>query len=677
MKTKTACFIIALIASFTAYTQIIITEIHYNPFPSRVHDSIAGSDFFEFIELKNIGDSRIDLSHAIFTKGISFLFEKHTYIEPEEYVIICNNKAVFSYKYTDIPVAGEFIKGKLSNSGEHIVLQQDEDTLINFSYTDTYPWPIMPDGMGFSLTLRHDSLNIHNPKNWRASHKLGGTPGRGEETTDIPHITINKVIANTNCPNVDTIELYNPTTQRVNIGGWYLTDNDSYPTKWKIPDPTYIEAQSTLTFSAGVCYGSSLHSTDSQFGSAFTLEASGDEIYIFSAHNRKQTGYAHGFRFGETKPNEQSGRIVTSDSQEFLVPVIATKSGNTEFTPLNPSLAITEIKYNSFRNEPEYIQITNTTSDTIFLDNWIFRAKDINFDTAQLHKTYCLPDSSFYIIQSPFSADEFKNKHTIAASTPVYYFSGELDNNAHKLYLEKKSPALIHEEDTILPHRLIDIVSYRNTKPWPYIHSGMNASIIRKNVQKFGSEPTNWVHSDTPLPKAIAGKNQIIEEGATIYLNGTQSYDPNEITDSITYHWKIIEKPAGSSASLNNPQSAQPTFICDASGAFIMSLTVSNGLFYSKPDTVYVYEQTYYNSQTSTSVSEHMPTIYPTLSGGTFNFSAHSIIEQYIIRNIKGNTIQTKNIHSTQGTIHISQPGTFFITLCSKEQYKTITVYVN
>ncbi|MDA3881805.1 MAG: lamin tail domain-containing protein [Bacteroidales bacterium] len=676
MKKIFFCIVLGLIISISTYSQIIITEIHYNPFPSRVADSIAGSDYFEFIELKNIGNSPVDISHSLFSKGISFYFPENSIVSPGEYVVICSNQAVFSYRNQDIPIAGEFSSGKLSNSGEQIILVQDFDTLINFSYSDNTPWPLMPDGMGFSLTLQHDSLNIHNHKNWRASHKLGGTPGTGEETVDIPPIKINKIIANTNCPQVDTIELFNPTTQRVNIGGWYLSDNDSYPTKWKIPDPTYIEAESTLTFSAGICYGSTLHSTDSQFGSAFTLDASGGKVYIFSAQNRKQTGYAHGFRFGESEPNEQSGRIVTSDKQEFLVPIIATESNNTEFTPLVPSLAMSEIKYNCFRNEPEYIQITNTTSDTIFLNNWIFRAEDIYFDTVQFQETYCLSHSSFYIIQSPFSKSEFRNKHSISMSTPIFYFSGELKDNAHKLYLEIKSPTFVHEEDTITPHRLIDIVSYQNTKPWPYINTEMNASIIRKNVKEFGSEPSNWVHSNTPPPIAIAGKDQIVEKGTVVYLNGTQSYDPNNIIDRLSHLWEILEKPAGSFASFDNPQSAQPIFICDARGFFRITLTVSNGIHTSIADTLTIFETNYYNSISSHSQNNFEVHISPTIYEKNICFSSTSTITHCIVFDTQGRQIYKQQYSSKKGIIHIHKKGIFIITICSENKCKHTIIHI-
>ena len=38
----------------------------------------------------------------------------------------------------------------------------------------------------------------------------------------------------------DAIELYNPTDQEVNLGGWYLSDSEEYLKKFRIPDGTVL-----------------------------------------------------------------------------------------------------------------------------------------------------------------------------------------------------------------------------------------------------------------------------------------------------------------------------------------------------------------------------------------------------------------------------------------------------
>ena len=53
---------------------------------------------------------------------------------------------------------------------------------------------------------------------------------------------INEVLANTNPPSVasDSIELYNPTSSPITVGGWYLSDAASDLLKYEIPADTVI-----------------------------------------------------------------------------------------------------------------------------------------------------------------------------------------------------------------------------------------------------------------------------------------------------------------------------------------------------------------------------------------------------------------------------------------------------
>jgi len=69
--------------------------------------------------------------------------------------------------------------------------------------------------------------------NWRANGGLGGRPGQSDPLPpDFPTIVINEVLAHTDLPQTDAIELYNPQATNVNIGYWYLTDNFNVARKY-------------------------------------------------------------------------------------------------------------------------------------------------------------------------------------------------------------------------------------------------------------------------------------------------------------------------------------------------------------------------------------------------------------------------------------------------------------
>ncbi|MEA2045304.1 MAG: hypothetical protein U9N48_02085 [Euryarchaeota archaeon] len=62
------------------------------------------------------------------------------------------------------------------------------------------------------------------------------------------------------------------------------------------------------------------------------------------------------------------------------------------------------------------------------------------------------------------------------------------------------------------------------------------------------------VCNDNNPPVADAGPDMIVEEGSTVTLNGSGSYDA-DLDDSITYNWI-----SGLKIRLNNPRSVRPTF---------------------------------------------------------------------------------------------------------------------
>jgi hypothetical protein len=69
-------------------------------------------------------------------------------------------------------------------------------------------------------------------------------------------------------------------------------------------------------------------------------------------------------------------------------------------------------------------------------------------------------------------------------------------------------------------------------------------------------------------------------------MDGSSSSDPDG--DPLTYSWIFLARPAGSSATLSNPQDVQPTFIADVAGGFRLALTVSDGELSSQPAEVLI-----------------------------------------------------------------------------------------
>ncbi len=152
-------------------SRLTITELMYNP--------PAGSDY-EFIELKNTGTADFELSNMYF-EGIKFTFPANTVLQPGQLLVVASNATAFAEKYPTAPLTGAY-RGNLSNSGERVSLLDAHGRLVtSVAYSDSGGWPLSADGRGDSLVLVKPTGNPDDPKSWRASINVGGSPGRDEQ----------------------------------------------------------------------------------------------------------------------------------------------------------------------------------------------------------------------------------------------------------------------------------------------------------------------------------------------------------------------------------------------------------------------------------------------------------------------------------------------------------------
>ncbi|MFQ5699677.1 MAG: PKD domain-containing protein, partial [Myxococcota bacterium] len=88
--------------------------------------------------------------------------------------------------------------------------------------------------------------------------------------------------------------------------------------------------------------------------------------------------------------------------------------------------------------------------------------------------------------------------------------------------------------------------------------------------------------SADPAPMANAGPGQTIAPGATVRLDGSGSSDPDG--DALGFLWSFVSRPAGSTATLSDNAAAQPSFVADLPGDYVLSLVVNDGVHASAAD---------------------------------------------------------------------------------------------
>jgi hypothetical protein len=168
-------------------TNLVVSEIMYHPSePSEaeiaaMHDD---ADDFEYIEVHNISNDRVDLSESRLRGDADFNFPDGTVLEPGEYAVVVANAAAFVMRYGDTArIIGDY-SGRLGNGSGTIRLRNyNREASREFNYDDESPWPTEADGAGKSLVLNNPSSNpaADQPTNWVASTEANGTPGAGSE----------------------------------------------------------------------------------------------------------------------------------------------------------------------------------------------------------------------------------------------------------------------------------------------------------------------------------------------------------------------------------------------------------------------------------------------------------------------------------------------------------------
>jgi len=88
---------------------------------------------------------------------------------------------------------------------------------------------------------------------------------------------------------------------------------------------------------------------------------------------------------------------------------------------------------------------------------------------------------------------------------------------------------------------------------------------------------TVTVAARNSAPVAIVGPDRVASIGSSIVLDGSLSSDANR--DTLSYKWKLLYKPSGSSTSLSSPNIDKPTITPDQPGVYVASLIVNDGEF--------------------------------------------------------------------------------------------------
>jgi len=159
---------------------IVINEIFYKS------DDVFNSG--DWVELYNNSLTEVDLSNWTFqdeNDDNTFVIPEGTIIAPNDYLVLCNNYQLFNYCFPNVEnVIGDMTFG-FDSKGELLRLKHREGNLIDYvMYDSKSPWPVFPNGYGYSLELISPDSDNALPENWQSSWVNFGTPGRENSNED-------------------------------------------------------------------------------------------------------------------------------------------------------------------------------------------------------------------------------------------------------------------------------------------------------------------------------------------------------------------------------------------------------------------------------------------------------------------------------------------------------------
>jgi hypothetical protein len=479
-----------------------VTEIMYHPADS----------YPEFIELLNTGDETIGLAGTEFADGIYFDFTEGdtATLDPGEYAILVNDYDAFTNCYSNwesINIAGEYTgkffitPGSLDNGGEDLLLVDGlGNTILDFEYKDS--WVDVTDGEGYSLTLIDPAAETNtwsDSSSWRASKYTGGTPGEGPEDFLNPgDLLINEALTHQDDDTPgDWVELYNASTNTLNINGWYLSDDEDDLGKVELSGLDEIVPGGYLVLTEYSHFGYSSTRTN-----GFALSELGDEIYLSSGEDGALTGYRVDQDFDASERDVTFGRYVKSDGEVDFSAQSSQTSGATNAYPLIGDVVISEIMYHpADSNAYEYIELFNRTSSAVALCHSEYSSNVWKLDGAV---EFSFPEGTVLaagecLIISETDAATFRGCYSVDDDVTVLGpYDGKLSNSGEDLELTRPGDP---EADTgEVPYILVELVEYDDESPWPTLADGGGASLERTDSTLYPNDSSSWMANSSPAP---------------------------------------------------------------------------------------------------------------------------------------------------------------------------------
>lgn len=310
-------------------------SVHFNEIN---YHSAPNYNAGDWVELYNASVDPVDLKNWKLSQGSSVhVFQQSIPIAPGQYLVLAEDTLLFKARYPDFKGSLLHLRMPLNNNSGTLLLHHSNGNLVHsLRYSDKLPWPTLPNGHGATLELEPGTQG-NQIADWRESYTLLGTPG---QSNSLPHNTttlfVNEILASNKLTIADELgeyddylELYNASSESVQLGGWCFSDDASIPCKSQLPlnhpDKTLIQPGGFLLLWADD------QPEQGPLHLNFKLSANGERVAM-SQRMGNTWMERDGLAFGQQQTDRSFGRIPDGSPFVAFMPPSPGSTNNTSRT---------------------------------------------------------------------------------------------------------------------------------------------------------------------------------------------------------------------------------------------------------------------------------------------------------------------------------------------------------
>jgi hypothetical protein len=453
-------------------TQLVISEIMHKPAARG-----DGRDL-EFIEIYNANPWLHDLSGHRLGGDVEFTFPANTTIPGGGFFVIAAAPADLAAVYGLSGVFGPYTN-RLKTSGLVRLYDEQGTLLLDVNYTSSHPWPVGADGTGHSIVLARPSYGEGDPRAWERSDIVGGSPGASEAFRPSPlrNVVLNEILAHTDPPDMDTIEMYNHANTDVDLSGCGLSDDPSV-IKFSIPTNTVVPARGFTVF------------TEAELG--FGLSAAGETLYFWNPDGSR---VLDALQFEPQENGIAFGRSPDGAGQWYRLERRTLGASNA--APLLSEVVINELMYHpaSGNDDDQYVELHNRSAAAVNLGGW-----KLAVGIGYLFPTNAVIAPGGHVVVAA-NAARLRTSHLQLNATNTFGdFSGRLSGSGERVALTKPDDLITTNASGFAVTNRIDIVvdelTYADGGRWGQWSDGGGSSLELVDPRADRRLAANWADSD-------------------------------------------------------------------------------------------------------------------------------------------------------------------------------------